>query len=255
MVEQSAKAVIRDFILSPGNSWLFNVKGYAGKDRRIHSMSKITINTANGEATIYSNDPGSPAAPFLKEYRPTSIEQLYEIGMIPKSVQLEHLHDAQRAALQSKFSGSVIADIPSSFGVLPKQEIVRFLKARSNAAALQNARTTMAGVLQNRHGYGEVESQLLAGKISQFIFATDDARLPVWRQIELSQDLDIKTLLVIDRSINALLARNVLIEKTGELRAQGAYFLLRCNRIDGGYPASHWINQAASTLVSGASKP
>ena len=205
-------------------------------------MACLTIENHHGFQTVFSNDPDSPAAPFVREYHPKSLEELQQLGIIPPFVHLKDIKEAREAALRDRINVNV-SIVPS---VLARAESYpdasRLAKALNVGIAQQAAAAAMSNILYSHYNYHRAEADLLASKALSVGFP-GVALIPVWRQIELAADLIVQSPVVIASNINALLVRDVVIHRTGELLVQGSYFLLRCRSIAGDTPWWGRLNQ------------
>src|SRR4051794_6199976 len=64
-------------------------------------MGQIVIDDPRGFKTVYSTDYDSPARNYIREYQPKNLEDLYNIGVIPKHVSIEHLRTAREVGLRA----------------------------------------------------------------------------------------------------------------------------------------------------------
>ena len=76
-------------------------------------MGQLIIDDPHGFDTIFSTDLVSPAAPYLREYHPRSLEDLYEIGVIPKHVPIDVLRKAKWTLLIPPFTISPLKHVGS----------------------------------------------------------------------------------------------------------------------------------------------
>ncbi len=193
-------------------------------------MTQVVIDDPDGFETVYSSDSSSPAAPYIKEYKPQSFEDLYDIGVIPKHVHLKHLRKARDTALAASHPYINLSSVEGRSQAGERRQI----EARSRSLVVDSTASVMARVLVGRYGYGPPEAMLLSRKVLSFESKLFD-RVPAFIAVNLSdfEDLLIKTPLVIDGTVHALMARNVIIYKTGRVHLKGSYFLLRCDSFKG----------------------
>ena len=195
----------------------------------------IVIDAPDGQVTVYAHDPRSPAAPYVREYRPRTIEDLYAIGLIHRSIDIQHVQAAyqvvQRGTLHTMFIPSS-AELASLSKTHSSSEAERYVLARSRSLTRETAIQEMTRHLTIQFGYGEVEAALTARKVHALPSAGEEVISPFFA-VELAANLIIKTPLLLDKSINMLVAHNVLIAETGELLLGGRYLLLRCASIKG----------------------
>jgi hypothetical protein len=210
-------------------------------------LSPITINDPNGFDTIYSTDPSSPAAPFVKEYHPRTIEDLYDIGLIPKHISSEHINEAYSASLSSTAKYMNVDDPIVQF--LPVAQRRQFIEGRSASIARNNAVSSASRVLRTKFGYQEQEADLIAKKVLTFVRKDATDPIPGFFVVELADDLIIKSPLIFDASIQSLVARNVTIYKTGRLRINAGYFLMRCESLQSNNPWWENIQDVKATQL------
>lgn len=193
-------------------------------------MSQIIIDDPNGFETRFSTLPESPAAPYIRRFLPRTLEDLYEIGIIPKHIALQDLEEARDVGV--KAGVAFIAVTSRSLGTLPLAERRRYVEASSKARARETSVRATAQVLVSRQGHSVEHADLLARKVHALDHLDVNAPVPFY-SVSLADDLIVRTPLVIDSSIDGLTAKAVVIHKSGEIRAQGRYFLLRCESIQG----------------------
>jgi hypothetical protein len=193
-------------------------------------MAQVEINDPNGFETVYSPDFNSPAAPYIQEYHPQSFEDLYEIGVIPKHVRLKHLRTARDTALAASHPYIDLSIVEGH----PETDQPRQIEARSRSLVVDSTANAMTRTLVARYGYDPAEAMLLSRKVLAFESKLFE-KLPAFVTVNLYAfpDFLIKTPLVIDRGIHALMARNVVIYKGGKVRLEGSYFLLKCDSFKG----------------------
>jgi hypothetical protein len=108
-----------------------------------------------------------------------------------------------------------------------------------------------AEVLARQHGFSVAEADLLARKAHSFAQTTTEVRPFIINGIEILGDLVVKTPLVIDVSIHAITAKAVVIHRSGELRAEGPYLLVKCNSFRG---EGFWWQSLLSTGMTEITK-
>jgi hypothetical protein len=193
-------------------------------------MAQVVIDDPDGFETVYSSDSTSPAAPYIKEYNPRSFEDLYDLGVIPRHVHLKHLRKARDIALAASRPYINLSTVEG----IPQFEQRRQIEARSHSLVIDSTANAMARALAGRYGYEPSEAMLLSRKVLSFESELFE-RVPAFIVVNLSdfEDFLIKTPLVIDGTVHALMARNVIIYRTGKVRLEGSYFLLRCDSFKG----------------------
>lgn len=191
----------------------------------------ITIDDPNGFDTRFSTQPDSIAAPYIRKYFPQRLEDLYDIGVIPKYVSVDDLKSARELGL--KASVAFIGVTSRTFSAMPLESRRQYVEATSKTKSREAAVRATAQVLASRHGYSLEIADSLARKAHTF-----DDRLHVDKPIPfysaaLADDLIVRTRLVIDASIDGLFARAITIHRTGEIKAESGYFFVRCDSIQG----------------------
>jgi hypothetical protein len=91
-------------------------------------MAQMIIDNKYGFDTVFSSDPSSPAAEYLREYHPRSLEDLYDIGAIPKHVPIEVLRKARDSGLETART-RYVAMTSSSFRDMPPKTRRQYLEA------------------------------------------------------------------------------------------------------------------------------
>jgi hypothetical protein len=194
-------------------------------------MGQLIIDDPHGFDTVFSADPVSPAGPYLREYQPRSLEDLYEIGVIPKHVSIDTLRQARKHGLQA---GARYMNISSpTVRNLPAETRKQYVEARSNTASREASVRATAEALITQHGFGAEQADLLARKAHSFDEYVKETIPLRFVSVLLADDLIVRTPLVIDASIQSLKAKAVIIHRAGEIRAKGSYFLLECNSVQG----------------------
>jgi len=214
-------------------------------------MRQVVIDDPNGFETVFSTNPMSPAAPYLREYRPRSLEDLYDIGIIPKHVPVETLRTAREVGRQA---GGRHMDIASpAVHNLPAWQRRQYVEARSNTMARDASLRAMAGMLITQHGYEAAEAALLANKVYSFdATGVEEAPIQAFMAVLLDADLIVRTPLVIHSNIHSIMAKSVVIYRTGEIRAEGGYFLLVCDSIRGEFSWGEALANYSSNSSSAA---
>lgn len=186
---------------------------------------------------VFSASPDSPAAPYLVERRLSSLDDMYELGIIPSSVAREHLDEARELAQRISLPDAVFVDEQGRwFGDRAIPGIVPL--PRDYAIATEVIRRT------SRHleyrGYDPTEADLIARKSVNFLAPTTLGS-PVWRTVELADlDLDVRGILYVSRKIHGLMARNVRFRYTGWIVPEGSHFMLTCDEIHGDAKPPAW---------------
>ena len=194
-------------------------------------MGQIIIDDPHGFETRFSTQPESIAAPYIRRYLPQRLEDLYDIGVIPKHVPLDDLRKAREVGL--KAGVEFIGVTSRSFAALPLESRKQYVEASSKTKSQEIAVRATAQVLASRHGYSLEHADMLARKAHTFDDRVDvNAPIPFF-SVALADDLIVRTPLVIDASIDGLTAKAVVIHQAGEIRAEGRYFLLRCDSFQG----------------------
>jgi hypothetical protein len=202
-------------------------------------LSQIVIDDPHGFETRFSILPESPAAPYVRRFLPQTLEDLYEIGIIPKHIALRDLKEARDVGLKAGLASITVTN--RSLGTLPLAERRRYVEASSEARTRETSVRATAHVLVSRQGHSIEHADLLARKIHSLDHLDVNAPIPFY-SVSLADDLVVRTPLVIDPSIDGLTAKAVVIHQSGEIRAQGRYFLLRCESIQG---EGYWFRSSA----------
>jgi hypothetical protein len=169
---------------------------------------------------VFSTSPDSPAAPYIVEHRPSSLEDMYRIGIIPASIDIAHLVEARDIARRASIPDGVFADEKGRW--YSDRAIPGLITLSRKSAIAREVILKVADHLERR-GYDRVESNLTAQKAAYFI-ARDEIEVPVWRVAQLlDRDLDVHGILVIDRSIHEVASRTVTFQKHGWIVPQGSY--------------------------------
>ncbi|WP_433664476.1 hypothetical protein ACQPW1_21440 [Nocardia sp. CA-128927] len=186
---------------------------------------------------VFSTSPDSPAAPYLVERRPSSLDDMYELGIIPSSVERDHLHEARELAQRISLPDAVFVDEAGRwFGDRAIPGIVPV--PHEYAIAAETIRRTSRH-LEHR-GYDSTEAMLIARKAVSFLAPTTLGS-PVWRTVEFpGLDLDVRGILYVSRKIHGLTARNVRFRHTGWIVPEGSHFMLTCDRIQGDPKPPDW---------------
>jgi hypothetical protein len=189
-------------------------------------VNTLVIDDPHGFDTVFSTDPSSPAAPFLQEYRPRSIADLYDIGVIPKYLPLTALQSAKDAGLAVGARPVQIDNL--SVRNLPAAEQRHYLEAQTSSRRREGAVLITSRMLMAQHGLESAEADLLARKLHSFHDAVNAVASWVFVAVQLPENLVVRTRLIIDPSVHSITANDVLVHKGGEIRALGRYFLVRC---------------------------
>lgn len=126
-----------------------------------------------------------------------------------------------------------VAVTDRSLGTMPFAQRRQYVEASSRTRSREASVRATAQVLVSRQGHSIEHANLLARKIHALDHIDVNAPVPFY-SVALANDLIVRTPLVIDASIAGLTAKAVVIHQGGEIRAQGRYFLLRCDSIQGG---------------------
>lgn len=191
----------------------------------------ITIDDPHGFETRFSTQPDSMAAPYIRKYFPQRLEDLYDIGVIPKHVPLDDLKKAREVGL--KAGVGFIGITSRTFSAMPLETRRQYVEAGSRTKTRETAVRATAQALVSRLGYALESAELLARKAHAFDDRVDADRPVPFYSAALADDLIVRTRLVIDASIDGLIARSIVIHQTGEIRAEGRYLFLRCDSIQG----------------------
>lgn len=218
-------------------------------------MAQFVVDDPHGFETIFSTDPTSRASPYLREYHPQSLEDLYDIGVIPKHVPVHVLREAKKAGLHA---GARYMNIDSpTVRNLPTEARRQYVEAQSNTSAREISVRATAAVLVAQHGFAVGEADLLARKAHTFGESdrVNPNRPVPFYSVLLADDLVVKTRLVIQSSVQCITAKAVIIHRSGEIRIEGTYFLLRCDSIQGeGYWFDRLHDRDLNPVVSGVSR-
>lgn len=182
------------------------------------------------DPVVFSDSPDSPAAEFLVEERPRSISDLYRLGIIHPAVSEEDLHDIQRSLARAIAPDVVFSE--GNHGVVYQREIEGTTTIPQEVILVRDAVERATTMLIAR-GYSPALAKLTAEKGARFIAPVRDA-FPVWKEVRfLDRDIDVRGLLFLKRSLNALRARNITFHTHGWIFPESSYFLLTCNEISG----------------------
>jgi hypothetical protein len=198
-------------------------------------MGCLNIDERHGLQTVLSDDPDSPAAPYVREYQPRSLQDLQQIGIIPKSADLEHLKQARDDALGARADVHVHL-VPQILAQEANRypDVQHYARAYNAGHARQSVAEAMSAILSTRYRYHPREADLLARKaLSLETTLQGKGFEAVWRQIELAEDLFIRSPVVVARTIDSILARDVVIFRNGTLIADGSYLLISCRTLAG----------------------
>jgi hypothetical protein len=179
---------------------------------------------------VFSDSPDSPAAEFLVEERPRSINDLYRLGIIHPAVPEEDLLDIQRSLANASVPDVVFSD--GNHGVVSSREIEGIATMPVEVVMVRDAVRRATSMLVAR-GHSPALAKLTAEKGARFISPVRDA-FPVWKEVRLQDlDLEVKGMLFLKRSINALTAINVRFHTYGWIVPESSHFLLTCNEMVG----------------------
>ncbi|MBD8042651.1 hypothetical protein H9638_02380 [Arthrobacter sp. Sa2BUA2] len=188
------------------------------------------------DPVVFSDSPDSPAAEFLVEERPRSIRDLYRLGIIHPAIPEEDLHDIQRSLEHSVVPDVVFSE--GNHGVVSSRSAEGVAPIPPEAVMTRDVISRAAAMLIAR-GHPPVLAKLTAEKGARFISPLRDV-FPVWREVRFPNlDLEVRGLLVLKRSINALTALNVKFHKHGWIFPESSHFLLTCNEMVG-VPGKPW---------------
>ena len=98
-------------------------------------------------------------------------------------------------------------------------------------------------MLVTQHGYGAEQADLLSRKAHSVHEDVKEIISQPFISVRLADDLIVKTRLVINSSIQSVKARAVVIHKSGEIKAEGGYFLLECDSIQGEGLWWQWLQE------------
>jgi hypothetical protein len=198
-------------------------------------MGQLIIDHPQGFDTIFSHEEGSPAFPYVKRHQaPQSIEDLYELGLIPRSVPSEAIHEA-RAVGQSANSRYLRVTDQAVFSATPRTQRA-VVEARLNGQARDTMVRATANHLVRTLRIDDAEALLLASKahsINPAHATVSPDKKPFVYSLQLQDDLVVKSRLIVTASISIIRAKSVLIHRTGEMRMLGSYLLLQCDSIYG----------------------
>jgi hypothetical protein len=192
----------------------------------------FTIDHRRDKEIVLCEDEDSLAAPYIKEYKPTCLKDFQELGIIPKAIKLEHLHAAREAIMETE------AHLKAR--LIPWQSTQGYADSDHYAEAYHTAQVRESMVegmkvfLNTRYLYSLKEADLLARKIASLETTVAGKNFqPVWRRIELADDLLIHSPVLIKSSINSIVARNIIIFKYGVLKVEGSYLQITCHSLSG----------------------
>lgn len=207
-------------------------------------MAQITVDDPDGFDTVFSTDPSSPAAPYLRQFSPKSLEDLYDIGIIPAHVSIDTLRNARELGIKAYASPIKINN--TAMRNLPVEAQRKYVQARSHTMSREASVSVTADEL-TRHGFTVGEADLLARKAHLFDEITVEVTPIVLYGVEVMGDLVVRTPLVIDSSIHAITAKAVVIHRSGEIRASGPYLLVKCDSFRG---EGFWWQSLLTTTVT-----
>jgi hypothetical protein len=195
-------------------------------------MGQLIIDHPQGYDTIFSNEKDSPAYPYLREHpAPQSVDDLYELGVIPKSISKDVIHEAHAAGASARSRYLRITD-QTIFSAPPTAQR-RLAEARLNTLARdQMVRATADHLIATLH-IDSAHANLLALKTHSIDAAHATSAGKFVYSLKLQDDLVVKSRLIVAASITIIRARSVLIHRTGEMRMRGSYLLLECDSIYG----------------------
>jgi hypothetical protein len=188
------------------------------------------------DPVVFSDSPDSPAAEFLVEEQPRSISDLYRLGIIHPSIPEEDLRDIQRSLERVSMPDVVFSE--GNHGVVSSREIEGMATIPHEVMVVRDAINRATSMLVAR-GHSPAIAKLTAEKGARFISPFSDAA-PVWKEIRLPDlDLEVRGMLYLKRTINALTAVNVRFHKHGWIIPESSHFLLTCNEMVG-VPTNPW---------------
>jgi hypothetical protein len=196
-------------------------------------MGEMIIDHPQGYDTIFSNEEDSPAYPYLKQHRaPQSVDDLYELGIIPKSIPRDAIQEARAAGEAANSQYLRITDEAVFASTIKTQR--GLVEARLNSQAREAKVQATANHLVSLLRMDRVEAELIASKSHSFSAhdtASQDHAFVY--SVRLLDDLIVKSRLIVAPSITIIRARSVKIHSTGEMRMKGKYLLLECDSIYG----------------------
>jgi hypothetical protein len=195
-------------------------------------MGQLIVDHPQGYDTIFSDEEDSPAYPYLRQHHaPQSLDDLYELGIIPKSISRDAIEEARAAGANAVSRYLRITD-QAIFSAPPKAQRP-LVEARMNTLARDRMVRATADHLMTALRIDSTHAELLASKAHSI----NAARIAVDKKfvysLQLLDDLVVKSRLIIAASITIIRARSVLIHRTGEMRMRGSYLLLQCDSIYG----------------------
>ena len=198
-------------------------------------MGQLVIDHPQGYDTVFSPEEDSPAYPYVKQHRaPQSVEDLYELGIIPKSISKDAILEARAAGERANSRYLRVTD-RAIFSMAGKTQRA-LVEARLNSQARSVTVRAAADHLERTLRIDSAQAELLASK-AHSIDAThttvDPHKKPFVYSLQLQDDLVVRTRLIVAASITIIRARSVLIHRTGEMRMLGKYMLLQCDSIYG----------------------
>jgi hypothetical protein len=198
-------------------------------------MGQLIVDHPQGYDTIFSDEEDSPAHPYLRQHHgPQSVDDLYELGLIPKSISKDAIDEARAAGANAVQRYLRITD-PAIFSVPPKAQRP-LVEARLKTLARDKMVRATADHLMTTLRIDSTEADLLALKAHSIDAAHTTIpadKKPFFYSLQLEDDLVVKSRLIVAASITIIRARSVLIHRTGEMRMRGSYLLLQCNSIYG----------------------
>lgn len=198
-------------------------------------MGQLIIDHPQGYDTIFSHEEDSPAYRYVKQHRvPQSVDDLYELGVIPKSIPRDAIHEARAAGENARSRYLHVTD-QAVFSAPPKTQRA-MVEARLNTQARDAMVRATADHLVSALRIDAAHAELLASKAHSIDAAqatVSPDKKPFVYSLQLQDDLIVRSRLIVAASITIIRAKSVLIHRTGEMRMRGKYLLLQCDSIYG----------------------
>lgn len=197
------------------------------------------------DPVVFSDSPDSPAAEFLVEHTPRSIDDLYRLGIIHPSIPQEDLEDIQRTLKRSTAPDVIVSE--GNYGVISAREIEGISTIPQEVTIMREAVSRATNMLIAR-GHSPAAAELAAAKGARFISPVRDA-FPIWKEVQLgNRDLDVRGMLYIQRSVNSLSALTVTFHTFGWIIPEGSHFMLTCDEMVGERPEPLVIHRVVEEM-------
>lgn len=182
---------------------------------------------------VFSTSPDSPAAPFLVQHRPSSLDDMYDLGFIPPTVPIEHLNEARELAKRVSLPG--LMDVGQ--GQWVSDHAIPGVNTVPRRAAIAQEVIRRTSIHLERVGHSPMLASVVANRVVEIISPAGDGYLQI-NTVKVG-DLDVRGTLYVTRQIFGLEAMDVTFHWDGWIVPQGSHFLLTCNKVSGLNDAPH----------------